>query len=149
MYSFFNSLISSTGGLSDLQHIPFPWPVFFSLESEGNDPRMCCHVDGLITKMKEMEPIKERLVKGMNQMDSVTKEWTPPVKPFPFFPASIPDDSVSFTLTWLSSAVPTITLIHSRCRLSPSIWNLKARSCTVSAWLNDAAHKYPIPLIST
>lgn len=66
-----------------------------------------------------------------------------------WFTASIPDDSISFTLTCLSSSVPTITLIHSGCRLSQSIWNLKAWSCKVSAWLIDAAHKYPIPLIST
>lgn len=112
--------------------------------------------------MKKGELIKERPIRKMTRKKEITAEslaesdgqgcgtqLVTPLQRFPLFTASIPDDSISFPLTYLSSSVPTTTLIHSVCRLSQSICDFKVQSCKVSGWLIDAVHKYQIPLIST
>lgn len=112
--------------------------------------------------MKKMEPIKERPIKQMTSKKEITAEslaesdgqgcgtqLVTPLQLSPLFTASIPDDSISFLLTYLSSSAPTTTLIHSERRLSQSICDFKVQSCKVSGWLIDAVHKYQIPLIFT
>lgn len=127
-----------------------------------NDRLTCRHVDKLITKMKKGEPIKDRPIKQMTSEKEITDEslaesdgqgcgtqLVTPLQLFPLFTASIPDDSISFPLTYLSSSIPTTTLIHSGLCLSQFICDFKVQSCKVSGWLIDAVHKYQIPLIST
>lgn len=158
----FEILWYSQQGLSASQHIIFYSPVFLSFESELNDWSTCRHVDKLITKMKKGEPIKERRIKQMTSKKEISAEslaesdgqgcgsqLVTPLQLFPLFTASIPDDSISFPLTYLSSPAPTTTLIHSGRHLSQSICDFKVQSWKVLGWLIDAVHKYQIPLIST